>query len=99
MTVRRYILATLRSTKLTVGEQPKRRNMAAVVALAYYMGAESATKMVCDAHNQLAQDALKRAGDSRYHIFARWILGPLVKAIYSPHYAGDMTDMFLSDRI
>lgn len=70
-----------------------------LVALAYYMGAESTAKSICDQHNQQLAAMRARAAKARYHNLANAIIGPGPDQIYSPHYARDMSTMFGSDKI
>ena len=43
-------------------------------------------KRVSDAHNALATEANKRAGQCRYHNMAQDVIGPLAEIIYDPAY-------------
>lgn len=58
-----------------------------LIAVAYYYGAETATKRICDEHNRLAQEAIGRAEKVRYWKQAMDVLGDLAKPIYDPNYA------------
>lgn len=67
-----------------------------LIALAYEIGRESATKEVSDDYNTLIASMRKRADACRYLHMANNIIG---KANYIHHtaYAGDITDTFGSD--
>ena len=67
-----------------------------LVAMAYYMGRESATRNVSNQYNKLIQDQRKRASECRYSKMTNKIIGDK-DYIYFPDYAGDMTAMFGSD--
>lgn len=68
-----------------------------LIAIAYYMGRESAARDVSDQYNKLLAQQLQRAADCRYHNMALSIQGD-VKYIYSTDYSGDMTAMFGTDQ-
>jgi hypothetical protein len=72
-------------------------NAAKIIALAYYMGRESATKEISDQYNALIHGQRQRAAESRYHNLANTIIGNR-DYIYSGDYAGDMTNMFGADK-
>ena len=60
-----------------------------LIALAYYIGKEEATRDISDKYNE-------RANACRYKHMAHFVIGD-TKFIYSPDYAGDMTEAFGSD--
>nr|DAG56367.1 MAG TPA: hypothetical protein [Caudoviricetes sp.] len=68
-----------------------------LIAIAYYMGRESAARYVSNQYNKLLTQQLQRAADCRYHNMALSIQGD-VKYIYSTDYIGDMTAMFGADQ-
>ena len=48
-----------------------------LLAIAYYMGREEATKEILDKHNSVIDEQKKRAAKSRYHNFAdSMVFGP-----------------------
>ena len=67
-----------------------------LVAMAYYLGRESATKEVSDKYKELIHNQRKRASECRYKNMANKIIGNQ-DYIYFPDYAGDMTALFGSD--
>lgn len=67
-----------------------------LVAIAYYMGRESATKEISDKYNALIKSMRRRAKNCRYKNMAQEVIGD-TSYIYSPDYAGDMTSMFGKD--
>lgn len=67
-----------------------------LLALAYYMGREEATKEVSDQYNAVLAEQRKRAEACRYYNMATKIIGN-VKAVYSSDYAGEMTLTFGDD--
>jgi hypothetical protein len=71
-------------------------NAAKLIAIAYYMGRESATREVSDKYNALIQGQRERAAACRYHRFATAIIGDR-DYIYSCDYSGDMTAAFGPD--
>ena len=68
-----------------------------LIAIAYYMGRESAAHEVSDKYNQLLAQQMQRAEDCRYHNMAMAIQGN-IRYVYSPDYSGDMTNMFGIDQ-
>lgn len=68
-----------------------------LIAIAYYYGAETATKQICDEHNKRAKEAIDRAEKVRYWKQAINIMGDLARPIYDPSYAQDMTITFGDD--
>lgn len=67
-----------------------------LIAIAYYMGRESADREVSDMYNAHLARQRKRAEKCRYYRMALDIVGP-ERYLYSPDYAGDMTAIFGSD--
>ena len=67
-----------------------------LIALAYWMGRESAAKDIIDKHNNITIDQTDRAAASRYKGSARKIIG--TPFIYSSDYNQDMTKEFGSDK-
>lgn len=67
-----------------------------LLALAYYMGREEATRETSDKYNAVLAEQRKRAESCRYHKMAAAIIGD-VKAVYSPDYAGEMSLTFGND--
>jgi len=75
-------------------------NIRKLIAMAYYMGRETATREICDRHNQQMTDMRKRADTCRYHIMANAIIGDrTADQIYSGDYAGEMMGTFGADEI
>lgn len=74
----------------------ERDNVDKIIALAYYMGRESAAKEVCDKAYTIFDNQRKTAENSRYHNLAMKVQGN-VTYIYHPDYSNTMTDMFCSD--
>lgn len=64
-----------------------------LIAVAYYMGRESAARAVSDMYNSHISQQHKRADECRYTYMAHAVVGP-EKYLYSSDYAGDMTSMF-----
>lgn len=67
-----------------------------LIAIAYYIGREEATKRIIDRHNEIINEQRKRAAKSRYHNFADSIIGDC-PFIYSGDYSGNVTATFGSD--
>lgn len=67
-----------------------------LLALAYYMGREEATRETSDKYNAVLEAQRKRAEACRYYKMAAAIIGD-VKAVYSPDYAGEMSLTFGDD--
>ena len=67
-----------------------------IVALAYYMGREEATKEISDRYNNHIAEQKKRAAACRYHKMAAEIVGP-EDYLYSGDYASEMTLTFGDD--
>ena len=68
-----------------------------LIAIAYYMGRESAAHEVSDKYSQLLAQQLQRVEDCRYHNMAMSIQGN-IRYVYSPDYSGDMTNIFGTDQ-
>ena len=71
-------------------------NLEKIVAIAYYIGKEKATKEVSDAYKTLLEEQRKRAENCRYHNMAAEIIGDK-KYIYFPSYSGEMSAIFGED--
>ena len=69
----------------------------ALIELAYYYGAETAARRVCDEHNRRGADAIARAKSIRYYRMAMQVLGDAGNVIYDTDYAGDMMTTFGQD--
>lgn len=67
-----------------------------LIALAYYIGKEEAARDISDKYNALLREQRERANACRYKHMAHYVIGD-TKFIYSPDYAGDMTEAFGSD--
>lgn len=67
-----------------------------LLALAYYMGREEATREVSNKYNAVLEAQRQRAEACRYHKMAAAIVGD-VKFVYSPNYAGEVTATFGND--
>ena len=67
-----------------------------LIAIAYYMGRESASREVSDMYAALLREQLDRAEKCRYRHMAHAIQGD-VKYIYHSDYSGTMTGMFGKD--
>lgn len=67
-----------------------------LVALAYYIGREEATREISDKYKKLIQEQRKRAENCRYKHMANNIIGT-ENYIYSPDYGMEMTGLFGSD--
>ena len=67
-----------------------------LVAMAYYMGREDATRRVSDDYTALIAEQNKRADECRYSRMAHKIVGDK-NYIHHTDYAGDMTATFGSD--
>ena len=79
---------------------PDPDNTAKLIAMAYYIGRESAVKEICDIHSARVTAARQAAKGYRYHRMANAVLNAMGgDMIYHPDYAGDMTDTFGDDEI
>lgn len=67
-----------------------------LVAMAYYLGRENATKEVSDKYSELIHNQRKRASECRYKNMVNKIIGDR-DYIYFSDYAGNMTSSFGSD--
>lgn len=67
-----------------------------IIALAYYMGREEATKEISDCYNKHIAEQKARAAACRYHKMAAEIVGS-ADYLYSGDYAGTMTSTFGDD--
>lgn len=67
-----------------------------VIALAYYIGKEEATREVSDSYKKLIQEQRKRAAKCRYKHMANDIIGNQ-NYIYFSDYDSAMTGLFGSD--
>lgn len=68
-----------------------------LIAIAYWIGREEATREISDKYNDLIRDQRRRAAECRYHKMAAEIVGD-ISYIYSSDYAGDITETFGSDQ-
>lgn len=68
-----------------------------LLQFAYYMGRETATKSICDRHNEIIKMQKERANQCRYHKLAADIIGQFT-FIYSDDYDGDFIDAFGDDK-
>lgn len=71
-------------------------DMNKLVALAYYMGREEATRQISDKYSAILEAQHQRAEACRYHKMAAAIVGDK-HYIYSGDYSGDMTAAFGND--
>lgn len=67
-----------------------------LIALAYYIGREEATREVSDKYNVVLSKQRERADNCRYHNLAHQIIGS-VRYIHTGDYSQDMKTMFGSD--
>lgn len=67
-----------------------------LLAIAYYMGREEATKEISDKYNALLAEQRRRAEQCRYYKMAREVIGES-QMIYSPDYAGEIGSTFGDD--
>lgn len=67
-----------------------------LIALAYFIGREEATREMSDKYNAIFKEQRLRANDCRYHRMAMNVIGN-TNYIYSPDYAGDVKTTFGSD--
>lgn len=94
---------TVKEKIMSIVDNPEQRgydmeidNWQKLVAIAYYMGRESATKEVNDKYTKLIQEQRKRANECRYNKMANRIIGER-DYIYCSDYAGEMTVIFGGD--
>lgn len=71
-------------------------NLDKLLAVAYYMGREEATREVSDKYNAHLAAQHERAEACRYYKMAAAIVGP-EKFLYCPDYAGEMSATFGND--
>lgn len=71
-------------------------NIDKIIALAYYIGREDATKELSDKVSAVFSEQKKRVSECRYHNMAMNIQGD-IDYVYSRDYAQDMTALFASD--
>lgn len=67
-----------------------------LIAMAYYIGKEEATKTICDKSQEVFASQVERAKECRYHKMAMQVQGD-VKMISSYDYRQDMTKTFGDD--
>ena len=67
-----------------------------LIALAYFIGKEEATREVSDSYKKLIQEQRKRAAECRYKHMAEKVIGDQ-NYIYFGDYDGAMTGLFGSD--
>lgn len=75
----------------------ERANIDAVIAFAYYMGQEMATRTISDKYTAILLEQRKRATSCRYSNMANKIIGN-TQFIYSINYAGEYTETFGLDK-
>lgn len=68
-----------------------------IIALAYYIGKEEATRRVSNEYRHLIKEQRERANNCRYKHMANEIIGDR-DYIYNPEYSGKMTGLFGSDK-
>lgn len=71
-------------------------NIDKIIAIAYYMGKEKATKEICDRHKKIFDEQKERAKKCRYHKMAMEVIGN-ERTIYSDDYSNDITKTFGDD--
>lgn len=71
-------------------------NTEKLIALAYYIGREEATRETSDKYKKLIREQRAKANACRYKHMANEIIGK-ADYIYCPDYSGDMTATFGSD--
>lgn len=71
-------------------------NIDKLIALAYYIGREEATREVSDKYNAVLAEQRERADNCRYHKLAHQIIGS-ARYIHTGDYSQDMKTMFGSD--
>ena len=76
-------------------EDANKDNVDKLMAIAYYIGKEEATKDIIDRHNKQCESMRANAKRTRYHKMAEKVIGKT--DIYSPDYAMEATTMFGSD--
>lgn len=74
----------------------ERDDIEKLIALAYYIGREEATRSVADAYTAHIAEQHKRALASRYYRMAYEVVGPQ-EYIYMSDYSGIMTETFGAD--
>lgn len=79
-----------------LGHSMDRDDIDKLIALAYWMGCEDATRKICDAAAEVFAEQQARAKECRYHDMAMSVQGNISR-IYSPDYAGDMGRTFGDD--
>lgn len=80
--------------------KPDPDNILKLIAMAYHIGKETATRQICDIHNERIAKARKAAKSARYHRMAGAILDAMGgDMIYTDAYAGGMTRTFGGDEI
>ena len=71
-------------------------NIDKLIAVAYYIGREEATKAVSDKYNDVIAEQRQRAAKCRYHNMASEIVGD-TNYIYSGDYSQEMKKTFGND--
>lgn len=94
MTIQDRVKAALTKKDTVWGE--KEDNIDKLIAIAYHMGYEKATKRTSDAYAKLLSEQIERANKCRYHKMAMEVQGNK-DHIYMPSYGGDVTDVFSDD--
>lgn len=69
-----------------------------LIAMAFAMGMEKATKQISDQYTALLAGQRERAEGCRYYNMVNKVLGD-VNPIYSPDYRGDVTKEFAGDKL
>lgn len=69
-----------------------------LIAMAFAMGVEKATKQISDQYTALLAGQRERAEGCRYYNMVNKVLGD-VNPIYSPDYRGDVTKEFAGDKL
>lgn len=92
MTCTELITSIINNHDYNMGTDDARK----LVALAYYMGREAATREVSDRYNAVLAEQRERAAKCRYHNLAMTIQGD-VSYLYSGDYSGEMSATFGAD--
>lgn len=71
-------------------------NIDKLIAAAYLIGRERATKEVSDKYNSILKAQIERANKCRYHKMALEVQGN-VEFVYTSEYSGSISEMFGKD--